>query len=74
MTIHYSIGSPGNVRLAIYDLAGREVARLVDGLADSEIRPTRAATRDASGVSSGVYLARLEMEGKAVTQKLTLVK
>jgi hypothetical protein len=70
--IAYQLATAGPVRLAVYDILGREVAVLVN--------QERAAGRfevtfDASGLSSGVYLYRLQLGGHVVsTRRMTLVK
>lgn len=55
----------------MYDVLGREVAVLVDG-----VRPagTHRVTFDASTLAGGVYVYRLQADGKVLSRKLTLVK
>ena len=70
-TIEYTLARTGTVRLVVYDLLGREVARLVDGI--------RAAGRHrvrfrAGELSSGTYVYRLETAGKRHTQTMVLAK
>ena len=70
-TIQYAVPAQSNVRLAVYDMLGREVAVLVNG--------TKAAgnyefTFDASALSSGMYIYRLEAAGTVMTRKMTLIK
>jgi photosystem II stability/assembly factor-like uncharacterized protein len=52
----YRVGSPGRIRLSIYDVLGRQVAVLVDGN-----RPTGTYTVrwDATACATGAYFARL---------------
>ncbi|HYE95019.1 MAG TPA: T9SS type A sorting domain-containing protein [Rubricoccaceae bacterium] len=70
-TIRYSVGAAGPVRLAVYDVTGREVAVLVDGpLAPSVYE----ATFDASGLASGVYVVRLAAGGQVLSHTITLLK
>ena len=69
--IAFSLPEESHVRLAIYDLLGRRVAILVD--------ETRSAGRyevnwDASQLSSGVYVFRLESGGQTLTRQMTLIK
>jgi gluconolactonase len=54
--ISYQLLVASNVRLAVYDNLGREVAVLVNGRRDARVHEVRF---DASGLSSGVYLYRL---------------
>jgi hypothetical protein len=58
-------------RLMIYDLLGREVARLID----TELPAGRHSVRfDGTGLASGVYLIRLESGGRVATRKMVLLK
>jgi hypothetical protein len=61
----------GFVTLKIYDILGREVAKIVN-----ERLPAGAHTRqwDASGFPSGVYFYRLSANGFTQTKKLLLLK
>jgi hypothetical protein len=72
-TIRFELPEEQEVRLEVYDLTGRRVARLVN----SEIRSagTHSVTFDASELSSGVYIYQLKTgSGTALTKKLTLIK
>ena len=70
-TLGFALPQMAQVRLVVYDVLGREVARLLEG--------TLAAGRheavfDASGLPTGVYLYRLEADGYAQTRRMLLVK
>jgi len=74
--IRYTTGAEGPVSLALYDLRGRRVRRLVDevvpageGLAVWDGRDDRGR-----GVSSGVYFCILEAEGGRRSRKVTLLR
>lgn len=69
--IGYELNAPGAVRLVVYDVMGREVAVLVDGM-----RPAGShnATWDASGLSAGVYVYQLEVAGAAHTRTMTVLR
>lgn len=54
--ITYSVGDESDVRLAVYDLLGQEVAVLVDGW---KTAGTYELPFDASGLASGPYIYRL---------------
>ena len=69
--IAYSLSEAGMVDVAVYDLSGRCVLELASGSRDAGMH---SVTFDASGMSSGVYLVRLESAGQVSRQKLTLVK
>ena len=70
-TIEYMLPRAETVRLVVYDLLGREVARLVDGM-----RPAgRHRVRFRAGeLPSGTYVYRLETAGKRHTQTMVLAK
>ena len=70
-TVRYRLGTPGPVRLAVYDLLGREVAVLVDGL---QAAGQRDARFDGHALSSGTYLLRLEAGGTVHVRPITLVR
>lgn len=78
-TIRYTLGSDPaglgavslHVRLAVYDLLGREAAVLVN---ERQIPGTYQVSFDASGLSSGVYLYRLEAGGIIRTRQMALLK
>ena len=67
----FALPEAGNVSLIIYDIQGREVVRLADGFRLAGIYET---TFDASGLSSGIYFARLQADGFSHTRKLLLIK
>ena len=69
--ISYSIPSGGRVSLKVYDVLGKEVATLFDG-----VRPpgSYSARFDGTGLSSGVYLYRLQSGGLVETRKLVIVR
>jgi hypothetical protein len=60
-----------NVRLAVYDLLGREVAMLVN---EKKAPGKYVARFDASGLSSGVYFYRLTAGSFSQTRSMLLVK
>ncbi len=70
-TIRYALSQAGNVRLAVYDLLGHEVAVLVD-----EPKPAgHHATRfEAGDLPSGAYVYRLQAQDKIMVQIMMLVK
>jgi len=74
--IAYGLPSAGRVKLAIYDLTGREVIRLVDQEQQSGYHNTLWRGNDATGipVSTGIYLCRLETESFTKSMPMTLLK
>ncbi len=69
--LSFKLQAASNIRLAIYDIAGREVEVLAEGFYPAGVHQ---AVWDASGMASGVYFARFSAEGGVHTQKLLLVK
>jgi len=75
-TIRYVLPARGNVRVSIYDIAGRLVTTLVDreeaaGPYGVEWNGTGA---DGARVSSGVYLVRIEAGKQSLSRKMVLLK
>ena len=70
-TLSFTLPKSGNVRLAVYDILGREVKVLQEGIVEAG---EHAVTFDGSHLSSGIYFARLESSGNVKTQKLLLLK
>jgi len=69
--ITYSLSRYGHTTLCIYNLSGREVARLVD----SELETgTYSVEVNAIDLPSGLYFARLSSAGEVWITKLTLLK
>ena len=69
--IEFSIPNAGFVRLAVYDMQGREIAILAENNLKAGIYK---ADWNASNFSSGVYFYRLEAESKTYTRKMILIK
>ena len=69
--IQYRVDAPGQVRLVVYDVLGREVAVLVDS---HEVKGSYAVTFDGSSLTSGIYFTRLNAGGKTLLQKMLLLK
>jgi len=71
-TLRYELEAPGRVTLTVHDLLGRTVATLADGLTAAG---RHERTFDAAGLATGVYFARLAVDGgPSRTVKLLLVK
>ncbi len=70
-TLRFTLPLPGPVRLAVYDVLGREAAVLVDGVLAAG---AHTATRDGTPLPSGAYLVRLQAGAQVLTQRLTLVR
>ncbi|MFH1850977.1 MAG: LamG-like jellyroll fold domain-containing protein [Candidatus Neomarinimicrobiota bacterium] len=75
-TINFDLPADGPVRIAIYDLLGREVRILQDGYATAGYKSIRWDGRDRLGraLGSGVYFMRMEAARFAASRKLILLK
>ncbi|MCX6639344.1 MAG: S8 family peptidase [bacterium] len=70
-TISFSLPVAGKVMLKVYDVSGREVAKLVDGWREAG---THQVTFDATGLTSGVYLYRMTTGNFNAVGKMALLK
>ncbi|ARA93623.1 hypothetical protein AWN76_010935 [Rhodothermaceae bacterium RA] len=69
-TLPLELTRPGTVRLTIVNLLGQTVATLVDGALPAG---THRIRWDAADQPAGVYLARLEVDGRVRVQRLVRV-
>lgn len=69
--LSFSIPSPQYVSLTVYDIQGREIAKVFDGYTPAG---TSEVKFDASGLSSGFYFVKLAAPGFSKAQKLLLLK
>ena len=69
--ISYSLPEVAVVRLRVYDMMGRQVASLVN---ESMPAGEHRVTFDAAGLSSGMYIYRLDAGTFSQTKKLMLIK
>ena len=72
----YEVGSKQyaagrNIRLAVYDMLGREVAVLVN---EAKQPGTYSVRFDGSNLSTGVYFYRLTAGSNAFSKKMLLIK
>lgn len=70
-TLTFTLPEASPVRLVVYDVTGREVARLVDGDLDAGEHRVRW---EAGDLASGVYLSRIEAGAHRHTIRMMLVK
>lgn len=69
--IRFDVPTSGNVKLAVYDITGKEVETLFNDKLDPG---SYTADFDASALASGVYFYKLETVGFVNVKKMMLVK
>jgi hypothetical protein len=69
--IVYDLATESIVVLRVYDILGRQVAELVN---EHMAAGTHRVTFNATNLSSGTYLVRLETAGRVFTRKMALIK
>ena len=74
--LSYTLGHDAHVRAEIYDLAGRRIVTLEDGMRAAGPHELSWSGRGASGSAavSGLYFYRIQASGHTVTQKVLLVR
>jgi plastocyanin len=70
-TLRFALAAPAEVRLAVYDALGREVAVLVDGALAAG---SHAAVLDGASLPAGVYVYRLATGDRVQSGRLTVVR
>ena len=75
-TIRFHLPERSRVVLAVYDVSGREVRRLVDGElgAGSHTADWRGLDGEGREVGSGVYFYNLRAGGMEITRKMVLIR
>jgi agmatine deiminase len=70
-TISYQLSAVSFVNLTVYDISGRQVAMLINGMRDAG---SHEVTFDGSKLASGVYLYKLTAGEYTATSKMVLMK
>lgn len=70
-TIRYELESAGNVRLAVYNMTGQQIAVITEG---QQPAGTHEVTWEAGNYASGIYFYRLEVNEAVTTQKMVLTR
>lgn len=76
LTLRFGLSRPGPASVGVFDLAGRRVATLASGMMAEGPHVVRWDHRDLSGRMApvGMYLIRLEAEGRVLTQRAIRVE
>ena len=75
-TIHYAIPKTTHVRLSVFDVSGRLIKVLAEGVHNPSYYNVNWNGKDSSGrkVSQGVYFYRLEAKGYITSKKLIFLR
>ncbi|MFO7916306.1 MAG: FG-GAP-like repeat-containing protein [Candidatus Krumholzibacteriales bacterium] len=75
-TIYYSLPERCRVTLDIYDVSGRRIARLEDGIREAGTHQAKwsGLNKNGASVSSGVYLYKLTTGKSSITRKMVLMR
>jgi hypothetical protein len=71
VTIPFALPQAGAIRLAVYDVLGREVALLASG---NFAAGTHSVTWSSSGSGSGIYFVKLLTSGGVITEKMVTLR
>ena len=69
--LNYALNRRAELRVQVYDRAGRVVRTLFDGLSPGG---RKSLEFDATGMTPGVYFVRSDADGRALTVPMTVVK
>ncbi len=69
--ITFELNNPDRVTLKVYNMLGHEIATLVNGNMSSG---EHHVSFNAEGLSSGMYLYRLQTSSRSITRTMTLIK
>ncbi len=70
-TVTYALDRAGSVEMSVYDMTGRIVQTLVDGMRPAGNHEVRF---DAGGLPTGTYLYRLRVGTETLTETMTFVR
>ena len=75
-TIEFSIPESGNVILDIYNMSGQKVVELINGQITSGKHTVvwNSCDRNGRHVASGIYISRLQLNSRFLTNRMTLLK
>lgn len=71
-TVPFELAEDAEVTLTVWNMIGQKVATLVDGMQEAGVHTD--VRWNASNMPSGMYIARLEVEGEVFIRKMTLIK
>jgi hypothetical protein len=75
VTIPFAVPSHSNVRIAVYDILGREVVELLNEYTSAgRHKVTWNSMKSAGQLSSGIYFVRMDAKEFIKTKKIVLMK
>lgn len=69
--IRFHLPESTDIRLTVYDVTGRLVAEIANGVYSAG---THQVVFDGSGLAGGIYLYRLQTPSQAISRKMTILK
>jgi spore coat protein A len=69
-TVEYTLAQPGEVTLAVFDVAGRRVANLADGVQGAGVH---SASLMLQHVARGIYFVRMRAGGRVFTRRMPIL-
>ncbi|MDP8237853.1 MAG: T9SS type A sorting domain-containing protein [Candidatus Hatepunaea meridiana] len=69
--ILFSLEESSKVRISIFDLEGRQIGMVFEGI---KTAGTHSVSWDASGLSSGVYVCKMQTDGRSLAIKMILLR
>lgn len=69
--IQFNLNRTSDVTLEVFNITGQKVATLIQGVLNAG---SHQHTFDASGLSSGIYIYRLQTSAKTLTRQMILIK
>jgi hypothetical protein len=69
-TVDYTLAQPGEVTLAIFDVAGRRVASLADGV---QAMGAHSASVKLQHVARGIYFVKMRAGGKVLVRRMPIL-
>jgi len=69
--INFSLQTPANVKLSVFNAQGQEVANLINA---NMVSGAHTANFNAANLNSGVYFYKLSVDGQSAVKKMVLTK
>jgi hypothetical protein len=69
--LRFNLKNPGYVRIKVFDIAGREISQIAGGLLNAGIHERNWNSK---GLSSGVYIIRLETPDNILAKRVAIIK